>query len=72
MGNWGPQIEGFGEGLAEKGWQRFGRRVGEGLLGNVRNTVPRVMFRQSELTDFLGKLGKFWEQLGEFVFALKY
>ena len=38
-------------------------------LGNGRNTVSRVLFRKRELTEFCGKLGEFWEKLGEFALA---
>ena len=36
-------------------------------VGNGRNTVSRVLFRKRELTEFCGKLGRFCEELGEFV-----
>ena len=41
------------------------------FLGNGRNTVSRVLFRKTELTEFCRKLGEFWEKLGEFAFSHK-
>ena len=38
-------------------------------LGNRRNTVSRVLFQETELTEFCGKLGEFCEKLGEFALA---
>ena len=38
-------------------------------IRNGRNTVSRVLFRKRELTEFCGKLGEFWEKLGEFALA---
>ena len=32
-------------------------------VGNGRNTVSRVLFRNRELTEFCGKLGEFCETL---------
>ena len=41
------------------------------LLGNGRNTVSRVLFRERELTEFCGKLGEFRVKFGEFALAHK-
>ena len=38
------------------------------FLGNVWNTVSRVLFWKRELTEFLGELGEFAKALGEFAF----
>ena len=47
--------------------------LGFPYLGNGWNTVSRlesrVLFRNRELTEFCGKLGKFCEKLGEFTLA---
>ena len=35
-----------------------------------QNTVSRVLFQKSELTEFCGKLGQFCDTLGEFALEL--
>ena len=40
-------------------------------VGNGRNTLSRVLFREGELTEFCGELGEFGEKLGEFALAHK-
>ena len=39
------------------------------IIGNGRNTVPRVLFQKRELTEFCSKISEFCEKLGEFALA---